>query len=275
MSKHCSLRGVVLMMMSFIACMFISIIGNGQVVPQKKVKILLLGIEKLPPSTADYFYGITDLKREKELKEIQSNLVRFFPNKIFIDYPSIYQDKMDSMYSRFGATTNQPDADEFEQFGFKIAAKLQLKQLICIQSFASFDLDSTDRSAKNNNQLNIIANRDSITNKLQDELYHNILKMSIKDFLIYLNSKAVFQKDIDYYLRYTVKIGNESNYTGADEFVDFYSSILHSYANILRNIQPSDKAVLVVCKHQSAAILKTMFEMNPDFEIVSVADILK
>ena len=259
----------------FLALVFSDGIAIGQSAKQKKTKILLLAIETLPPSTADYFYGINDPKRKSELSEVQSKLVKFFPNQIFLQYPLASQSKMDSMYNRFLNGTHQSEPDEFEQFGFKIAQQLQLKKLTCVNSFTTFDFIGENPHVKENNRIDLDSERDSLENVFKDEIYHKIHDLSVKDFLLYINSKTVLERDIQSYMKYIAVVRKEQYYVGAQDYIYWYMVNLRTYIDILRSIQLTDKAVLVVFDHQSISILKSLFEKNPDFEIISLAEVLK
>jgi hypothetical protein len=72
-----------------------------------------------------------------------------------------------------------------------------------------------------------------------------------------------------------VKVGKDQEYVGTDLVADWYNTNLHIYTNILRLIQPTDKAILVIFGQGHIPILKHLFESNPDFEVVEIKDVLK
>lgn len=251
--------------------------GQGQ--QPQKIKIALLGTLHFTPSKQDTYKNeavdLSSQKRQKEIEEVVGKITKFNPDQICVEIPVSAQRRTDSTYNLFLKDNYKLEQDEIDQLGFKSAQKLNLKGVTCINYKGKFDTDPVTKFAQEHNQTQILSGMDECAKGFMSEINQKQNALSIKDFSIFINSPAALNKNLSFYTKYLIKIGEDQNYVGTDVVTDWYNTNLHIYTNILRSIRPTDKTILVIFGQGHIPILKHLFESNPDFEVVEIKDVLK
>jgi len=276
-SKKLNRVGQILLSILLLTCFIPS---NIHAQKKDKVQIVLLGTFHLTPSTSDVYKNKkADLKspiKQKEIQEIVNKLVAYNPSQICLEYPIEDQLEMDSIYNAFILGKYKLRNNERDLFGFQAVKKLDIKTPTCINySFGKFDSDTVGNFALKNNQENILKLFQNAASSFTSEVDSNLIKLSVRDYLIYCNTKEALQTNLGLYTKYFAKIGKDKNYVGADLVADWYSTNIHIYTNILRIIKPTDKRIVVIFGQGHIPILKHLFSSNSDFEIVEVKNVLK
>lgn len=265
--------------LSFCLLLLISINITAQQAASAKVKILLLGSIHFTPSTQDAYQNktvdVASPQGQAQLEQLRVQLSRFAPNQICVEVPVKGQARIDSQYHQYLNGQYKLGTDEIDQIGYPLAKRLNLSTLTCVNYRGSFDLDAVNTYAKEHNQT---ARLDSL-NQFATGVMTNVVRVqqerSIPDLFRFINTKAELTKNAAIYTEYATRIGQESAYPGTDLVANWYSTNLHIYTNILRAIRPTDKAIMVLFGYGHITILKHLFESNPRFEVVEVADVLK
>lgn len=259
--------------------LFISLQVFAQQSPSPKIKILLLGSVHFTPSTQDVYQNKqinpTDQKAQAQLEQMVAQLSQFAPDQICVEVPTQRQSKIDSTYQHYLKGQYKPGTNEIDQIAYPLAKRLKLATLTCVNYRGSFDLDAVTNYAKKNDQTAQLAALDRFAGSTAAGVIAAQQEKSIPDLFRFINSKAELTKNAAIYTAYATRIGQGSDYPGTDLVANWYSTNLHIYTNILRAIQPSDKSIMVLFGYGHVAILKHLFESNPAFDVVEVADILK
>ncbi len=262
--------------------LFLTFCTLSNIYAQKKdkIQIVLLGTFHLTPSTSDVYKNkkvdLNTPTKQKEIQEIVSKLVAFNPSQICLEYPMEYQLEMDSIYNAYKMGRYKLRDNERDLFGFQAVKKLGINTPTCINySFGKFNADTVNNFALKNNQTNILELLQNAGSSFTSEIDSNLTKLSLRNFLIYCNSKEALQTNLGLYTKYFTIIGKGKNYVGADLVADWYSTNIHIYTNILRIIKPTDKRIVVIFGQGHIPILKHLFSNNSDFEVIEVKDILK
>ncbi|TWV99684.1 hypothetical protein FEF09_14620 [Chitinophaga pinensis] len=71
------------------------------------------------------------------------------------------------------------------------------------------------------------------------------------------------------------KIGGGKNYIGAEAVSDWYLRNLAIYSNIINQVEPSDKYVILIFGQGHVPILKHFLESNDNFDVVELKSVLK
>lgn len=246
---------------------------------KEKVKIVLLGTVHLTPSAVDVYKNkAIDLhteKKQNEIREIVNKIAAFNPDQICLEYPMENQSKMDSIYSAFKSGNYTLKDNERDLLGIQTAKILGLKTLTCINYYGKFNVTPVTEFASAHGQNNVMKEFDEMARDFVKEIDYRLSEVSLKDFLIYVNSDESLMKNLSLYTKYYSKIGKDKNYAGADLVADWYSTNVHIYANILRIIKPTDKRIVVIFGQGHIPILKHLFTSNNDFEILEVSELLK
>lgn len=202
-------------------------------------------------------------------------LASFKPSQICVEIPISGQAARDSLYNQFLTGSYQLKQDEIDQLAFRTAQKLQLKSLSCVNYYGRFETEPVKNFAQDNNQSEIMSSMDEYAKTFLSEVEQKQKSLSLREQLIFLNSPYALHKNAAFYTKYYVKIGKDQNYVGTDLVADWYNTNLHIYTNIVRKIQPTDKAILVIFGQGHIPILKHLFETNLDFEVVEKKEILE
>ena len=243
-----------------------------------KIQIVLLGTFHLTPSTDDVYKNkkidLHSISKQKEIQEVVNKLVAFSPNQICLEYPIEYQIEMDSIYNAYKNGLYKLRDNERDLFGFQAVKKLGLKSPTCINHYGRFEADTVNNFAYKNNQKVIIEVLQKEASSFVNQVDNNLIKMCLRNFLIYCNTKEALQSNLGLYTKYFAKIGKDKNYVGANLVADWYSTNIHIYTNILRIVKPMDKRIIVLFGQGHIPILRHLFANNSNFEIVEVTDIL-
>jgi hypothetical protein len=265
--------------MKLIKLICLSLFTISSLYAQQKIKIVLVGTMHFEPSTSDVYKNeAVDLKnaaRQKQIKEVVDKFATFKPDQVCVERVLSYQKKLDSTYQAFLAGKYTLSDNEIDQLGMNTAKTMGLKQLTAINRFGNFDSDTVTNYAKQNGQMATMQQLDIYSKAFVGEINSNMTTLSIKDFLIYINSKKALQDNLGFYLKFMSKIGKGDDYVGSKLIADWYTTNINIYTNILRAVKPTDKAILVIFGQGHIPILKHLFENNDDFEVVEVATILK
>ncbi|KMQ59486.1 hypothetical protein ACM46_20575 [Chryseobacterium angstadtii] len=245
-----------------------------------KTKILLIGTIHFETPHLDKYELKTDdflaPKRQKELEELTEILKRTNADKVMIEKPLKQQKQIDSLYNAYSQNKYKLTVSEREQIGFRLAKKLNLKHINCVDIFYGMKRDSlVSATAKEKNQEYILNELGGIAKNFLGEIDRVTKQNSITEILKYINTKELLQKNLSIYLKYYAKIGAGENYIGAEAVSEWYLRNLAIYSNIITQIDPKDKYIVLLFGQGHIPILKHLLQNNDDFEVVEVSSVLK
>ncbi|OXA82537.1 hypothetical protein SAMN05444397_107144 [Flavobacterium aquidurense] len=245
-----------------------------------KTKILLIGTIHFETPHLDSFELKTDdflaPKRQQELEQLTETLKRTNADKVMIEKPFTQQKQIDSLYIAYSENRYKLTVSEREQIGFRLAKKLNLKQINCVDVLYLMTHDSLVAvTAKEKNQLYLLKDLGTNANKIIHEIDSVVKRNSITEVLKYINTKELLQKNLSIYLKYIAKVGAGENYIGAESVSDWYLRNLAIYANVMNQITANDKYVVLIFGQGHIPILKHLLQNNDDFEVVEVNSVLK
>lgn len=245
-----------------------------------KTKILLIGTIHFETPHLDRFELKSDdflsPKRQQELEELTGILKRTNADKVMIEKPFNQQIITDSLYNAYSQNRYKLTVSEREQIGFRLAKKLNLKHINCVDVFYGMKHDSLlSVTAKEKNQLYLLNELGTTANNLKLELDSVLKRNSITEVIKYINKNELLQKNLSLYLKYIAKIGAGENYIGAESVSDWYLRNLAIYANVINQINANDKYVILIFGQGHIPILKHLLQYNDDFELVELNSVLK
>jgi hypothetical protein len=247
--------------------------------PTPRIKILLLGSSHFTPSTSDVnktaAVDLTTVSRQLQVQAVVQKLVAFHPQQLFVEQSVARQSQLDSLYQAYQQGRYVLRSSELDQIGFQTARQLQLLRLGAVNYPSKMAGDPVIAYAQQHGQQAILAGLDAQGKALTAEQDQRGQELPLKEYLIYLNTPASLNNNAAFYTQYLVRIGAGKEYPGVDLVSDWYATNLHIYANILRQVKPTDKAVLLLFGQGHIPILKALFASNPAFEVVEVATVLK
>ncbi len=215
---------------------------------------------------------VLDVKYQKEIKSIVAKLADFKPTIIAIERIPEKQIEYDSIYDAYLKGEHKLARSEDQQIGFRLAKKMGLKKLHCVDEWG----------AKYPNIERIVYGNDSIAKQEFMHFFYNnpdTLKSyySINLFkdkgiladLIDANSKENLEKILGNYLIGIFKYKTEDNpYFGAD-FVTgwWFSRNLRIFRNIQKIQTNSEDRILVIFGSGHMNLLNILFNSSPEYEL--------
>ncbi|MCC9074465.1 DUF5694 domain-containing protein [Flavobacterium sp. F-65] len=253
------------------------IIVSGQT---QKTKILLIGtIHFETPHTDTFELKVDDFfgaKRQSELEDLTNVLSQTKATKVMIERPIENQRSSDSLYNLYLTDNNKITVSEREQIGFRLAKKLKLNQVNCIDKFYGMThYKSMAETAKEDNQLYLLKDLGTQANAMLNDYDNKLKNGTITEVLKHINKPEELKKNLSIYLKYIAKVGAGKNFAGAEAVSDWYLRNLAIYSNIINQIEPSDKYVVLIFGQGHIPILRHLLENNDNFDIVELKNVLK
>ena len=243
------------------------------------IRVVLLGVTHFANPGADHFNSKVDNflsdQRQKEIQDVVKQLARFKPDKVVVETLLRNQAHEDSLYTQYVQDKYKLKVNEVEQLGYRLARTLNLRGVTCADTWTTFDMESVMKFAAKNGQTGIIEDIEKAGNQLVTEFDGVTKTNNVKNMLKYLNTTAALQSNAAFYTDKLVKVGKDTAYVGSDVVAEWYKRNILIYTNIIRDIKPEDKAVVVIFGQGHIPILTHLFETNPKFKVVPVKSVLQ
>lgn len=182
-------------------------------------------------------FDILNSYSQQELDDITDAIKRYNPDKIFVEWLSDNQFQLDSLYNLY--LQNTDDFSENEQMDLK------------------------------NRILQMIKDRAELVNNLITE------NTSLKNMLRIHNSSQDKEENINAYTGMITEAGSLQNHIGAHFASSWYSSNIHIWSLIQKQITLNDEKVMILFGAGHTAIFEQILSSNKDFKIVNYTDVVK
>jgi len=253
-----------------------------------RAQVLLLGTFHFQDAGADDYkpkfkVEVFSSTRQKEIALLLDLLAGYKPTKIAVEWPTEGQADLNEAYRKYLAGQLGLEANEIYQLGFRLAKRFGHQQLFAIDARSRwYDMNvSTElliQRAQQNKQLDLLERGQawdaaySTLSERQDQLK---TRMSILDFLVYLNSPAKLRVTLGQYLVGEIEVGGNGDYYGADMRTAWYNRNLRIYSNIQRIPLRTDERILVIIGQGHVPILQHLVENSPEFKLAAINSYLK
>ncbi len=199
---------------------------------------------------------------QTQIRSVVAKLAKFKPTKVMIEaLPS--DPKFVERYKAYLAGRYRLGPNETDQFGYRLAALEHNSTIYPIdaQGFP-FDYAAVQRSAKAEGQLSILKDADAHLQSLITRSSALEKQDRLLDLLCYMNSPEALAQNAAWYM-YVNRIGNAKNdYAGATLTSYWYARNLHIFANIMHELKPGDRVVVIIGQGH-AAMLRPMIRLSP------------
>lgn len=266
---------------------------------QNKIQIAFLGVFHFGQS-ADYKQGtITDLlsnERQEQIQDVVNSLASFKPDKIFVENTPEYQRYWEGVYNDWlrGIRPKEISSEynEIFQIGIKLGKKINHPFGVTCVNFVQPDLQNGIKIARNKvDTLNTFYSHEleryrpayedffranpSVKRSLEEYVanHEKWKNLTIKEHLLKLNEKESIASL--HYFNITGWMDTNTNGLGAEFTAKEYYRNTKILQNILMNVSPFDRKLLVIIGGGHVQILQDMLKTHPYFEVVDVKDILK
>ncbi|WP_424493265.1 DUF5694 domain-containing protein [Salinimicrobium sp. GXAS 041] len=223
---------------------------------------------------------VLEPKYQEEIKVIVEKLEKFKPTIIVIERKSSKQTFIDSLFNSYLKGEYQLKRDESQQIGFRLAKKIGIQKLYCVDEWGEFN-QQVDK---------VLFGKDSLEQEKFSDYYEkntdadlkyvpeNIFqKEGILAELIKLNDEENIRKSLGNYLIGPFKYeSNERDFFGVNfETGRWFNRNLKIFRNIQRiEVSPTDR-ILVIYGSGHINVLNILFESSPEFELVNTNSFLQ
>jgi len=218
--------------------------------------------------------SVLDEPYQSEIIAITRALEEFKPTKITVEWLPARQDNFDSLFNLYRNTRFELGKDESYQIGFRLANKLNLERIFCVD----------DPGRPYDNILEIF--NDSIRLKAFEEYYlgrHEAIfekygltiptgkVTGIIDELIILNQPERTRDRLAVYLLHPFSYEEvQGDFTGVDfESGRWFNRNLRIFRNIQRLQENDNERILVIIGAEHLNLLNYFFEISKEFDLVS------
>jgi Family of unknown function (DUF5694) len=258
--------------------------ARGQAVFPPKINVILLGSFHYGATSdrnSTKFPDLFSAKRQAELDSLVQQLAAARITKIFVEGEVREQANMDKLLAKYlsGAALDTVTArDEIVQIGFRAAKRLDLTTVRCVDVKQELPYDAMDKFERESAQDTTLKSPPffDIPWPFADTTRTlRLSRTSLPAYYIGLNDTYRRQANLYDYLHYAMAYGRGKDYTGVDFTTSWYNRNLKIYANILRELQPTDSTILVLFGASHTNMLRQFFTDHPSFHVVDLAEVLR
>ncbi|MEO5685615.1 MAG: DUF5694 domain-containing protein [Chitinophagaceae bacterium] len=245
---------------------------------QQRTKVLLLGTFHFDNPGLDVakFEDVHALsaKRQQEIRQVLEKLVKFKPDKIFVEVPVERQPKLDSNFQQYKAGNFELRASETHQLGYRLAKELNLPSLFAVDyNAADFPFDSLMKSAAEAKQFALLDTIKKSIDSIQSYFNETLKKYTIREMLLDQNSTKMVDMQVGWYFNLLVA-GKEGNHIGSYLTSEWWRRNMVIYENLLKRITGKEERILVIFGSGHTALLQEMMRYNTRLELIPVASVL-
>lgn len=244
-------------------------------VAQQKTKILVLGSYHMANPGLDKFNMDADdvfsPKRQKEIEEFVTLLATFKPTKICLEFSADQNKNINEMYTSYLNGESELRKNEIDQVGFRLAKKLEHKEVYAIDAYAPFDMDTVVSFAQQHQFNDFLQLLETIPAFMEDES-KKLKESTVTQFFTHINEPSYNQFAHNLYLNMAV-IGKDKNYVGADLVADWYKRNLRIYRNLMQIPLSGEDRVLILFGAGHAKILQDLVSDSSNLELVQLSNL--
>jgi hypothetical protein len=245
----------------------------------QKTEVLLLGTFHFDNPGLDVAKfenaNILSPVRQKEVQAVVDRLVAFKPDKIFIESEPRYQQRWDSILQQYKLGGYTLRANETHQLALKAAKALGHNRVYCADyRDAVFPFDSLMKVLAASKQTDMMQYIQKAIQQIEQRFNENLKKHTIAELLVIQNDPADEKLNLGFYLS-LIKAGNLDNHIGAYLAGEWWRRNMVIYGNILKQLDGSEKKVIVLFGSSHTALLRELMQYNDKFNFASVEALLK
>lgn len=265
--------------------------GQGKLTPPPsaaRTQVMVLGTFHFQDAGHDDFQPRFDVdvlspERQVEVAELLDRLARFAPTAIALEWPADAQDRLDTVYAAFRAGTRAASANERDQLGFRLAARLGHDRVIAVDAPArwydsALNTDTLVQRARRFGQDALLA-RGMAWNAYYTARaeWEDSLKttQTLRETLSAMNTMDALRQTLGQYLAGSVEVGGGGDYTGADMRSAWYNRNLRIFTNLLRMQSDHEERILVIIGAGHAPLLRHFIENAPELQFVPPEMVLR
>jgi len=243
--------------------------------PKQKIKIMLVGTYHFANPGRDKFnINVDDYstpERQKQIQEVNNSLAKFGPEKIFLESNAKYQAQADEHFQQYKEGKVEITGkmlNERLQIGEKLAKQLNNKHIYAADADGKWLGQQVEHYADSAN-LGYYKNFVKVFSEYITYYNQYVSTHTVKQNLAYINHpQELLNHNHIMYNNIFPRVGAGAGYIGAELVGEWYKRNIKIYANILKNVAPTDKRIMVLFGSGHIHILKQLFKDNLDFEVI-------
>ena len=225
-------------------------------------------------------FDIYTESRQKELLMLIEKIKQFKPTKIAVEMMLSDQLVMDSLFKAYSIGAWKLGRNEVYQIGFRLANELSLNGVSCVDTRpVQMEVDTTitdwELYSKQRNELEKWEAYNEPNNQTNTYIENLRSRMTIIDYLVFLNSEIVKRRYKQFFLTGLVDVGAGDTYIGADLTGYWYRRNTRIFSNIKKLVVSGNERILVIYGNSHAWVLEELFEASPEFSILKIDGIIK
>jgi hypothetical protein len=210
--------------------------------------------------------------RQAQIQELVNRLSSFHPTKVVLEQTSGTSD-LERHYQDYLQGHWTLEASENYQIGFRLAKQQGLPRIYLIQVDADLDFDAVVTYAKTHNQTHLVDASRQVAEHFTRRITEIQSKGTVLDIYRYINSEAAIRLNDSGY-SYVCRIGDDSNFVGADMVAAWHQRNLRMFAKLSRLSGPGER-ILVLYGQGHAYLLRDFIRQAPDMKLVDVESLLR
>lgn len=182
--------------------------------------------------------------RQAEIAEVLDRLEAFAPTRIVVELMPEREAAFNQAYARYQAGDHTLTANERQQIGMALAARLGHDRLHAVDYSNGMDFDAMLQAATAAGQTSLLAEFDATLARIQSQAADPAtIARPVLDRLIELNSpEEIAQHDLYLLL---AQMGAAETPAGAEQMELWWGRNLHIFANIARVAEPGDRLLVI------------------------------
>lgn len=249
---------------------------------EPRTRLLFLGVFHFRDAGLDdhkpqHEFNILSDQRQAELQVVLERLAAFAPTRIAVERRLTAEDQLNADYRSYVNGELVLGSNEIHQIGFRLAKRLKHDRLWAIDARGHDLIEDWDEWRARIKAFG----QEGLESEWADEFaefarYEDQLtdRQPLIDTLVYMNSDERVRRSHGQYLVGNAKAGRAGEYLGPDSRTRWYNRNLRIFNNIQRIDVARDDRVLVIIGASHLPILHFCARSSPEYEFVSVGDVL-
>lgn len=246
--------------------------------PRPRARVLLLGTFHFT-ANSDYLrhehpWDALSEQHQAEIAEVVECLARFRPTKVALEFPAERDEELNGRYRAYRDGTYALTANERDQLGFRLAARLGHDRVYAIDAWGR-EYDPWEQVEEHARRLGRRHLFDTPWLERMAELFrhHDLLRTRIplRRFLVYINSEEHLRLSHGAYLD-LLRTGIRGDYVLVDHVSGWwYNRNLRIFHNLQAITETPDDRILVIIGAGHVPLLRHAVQTSPDHELEEVA----
>lgn len=185
-------------------------------------------------------------KRQVEIEDIVDHVARFKPTRVALECSPAKQAEYDKRYAEHRAGSYVLSRDERDQIGMRLAAKLNLEDVDCVdyQDGAPGPREDYDFGAfgqKHSEMTTFLQDTTVVGERMATEEASFLKAHTLLDWYRRANERGKRQEENALYVRYVVRLGNVDSNLGANWIGSWHARNIIIVENVRRLAKPGDR----------------------------------